>query len=105
MHPLRVPMHTLQDFAVADSVVTALAQSYGRIDAIIGHLSCGARAVYLGRLLCAPILATFHGDDANFELTGEVLAPTTRACARRRRPLPRGVRKSRGPVAGVRHAA
>jgi glycosyltransferase involved in cell wall biosynthesis len=78
VHPLHQPMSALREPAVVASVVTALTQSHGPIDAIIGHLKCGAHAVHLERRLRAPILAMFHGDDANFQITGEIYGPDYR---------------------------
>ena len=53
---------------VAASFAASLTQRYGPIHAVVGHLGCGARSVALARQLSVPIMAIFHGDDANIQL-------------------------------------
>lgn len=60
---------------VAAEVSASVKQRYGRIDAVVGHLLGGPRAFYLARQLSAPILAFFHGDDANIHLYGADYGP------------------------------
>ena len=61
-------LHALRQPELAASLATTLKRRWGPIDAVVGHLSCGALAVHLARQLRVPILAVFHGDDANVEL-------------------------------------
>lgn len=70
IHSFRDRLVTLREPAVA-SLAETLTVRHGRIDAILGHLRCGALGIHLARRLSVPIIATFHGDDANFDLTGE----------------------------------
>ena len=60
---------------VAARISAAVQQRYGPIDAVVGHLLGSPRAFYLARQLSAPILALFHGDDANIHLRGEEYGP------------------------------
>jgi len=61
-------LHALRQPELAASLASALKRRWGPIDAVVGHLSCGALAVHLARQLRVPVLAVFHGDDANVEL-------------------------------------
>ena len=61
-------LHALRQPELAASLATTLKRRWGPIDAVVGHLSCGALAVHLARQLRVPMLAVFHGDDANVEL-------------------------------------
>ncbi len=61
-------LHALRHPELAASLATTLQRRWGPIDAVVGHLSCGALAVHLARQLRVPVLAVFHGDDANIEL-------------------------------------
>jgi len=56
--------------AAATFAATVL-RRYGPIDAVVGHLQSIPGAFYLARQLNAPILAFFHGDDANIHLQGK----------------------------------
>ena len=56
---------------VAASFAASLTQRYGPIHAVVGHLRLGARSVTLARQLSVPIMAVFHGDDANVGLRSE----------------------------------
>ena len=60
----------LKNREVTASLAATIANRYGPIDAIIGHLLGGARALGLARLLEVPVLTFFHGDDANIHLNG-----------------------------------
>jgi len=60
---------------VAAEVSASVRRRYGRIDAVVGHLLGAPRAFYLARQLSAPILAFFHGDDANIHLYGGDYGP------------------------------
>jgi glycosyltransferase involved in cell wall biosynthesis len=75
VHPLEQGLPALGDPAILAALVENLAERHGRIDALIGHLNGAARAVHLGRCLSAPVLATFHGNDANFEITDPKYGP------------------------------
>ncbi len=66
---------TLRHRSTVDALATALLRRHGQIHAIVGHLNSASRTVRLGERLGAPILATFHGDDANIELTSEAHGP------------------------------
>jgi colanic acid/amylovoran biosynthesis glycosyltransferase len=55
----------------AATIAAMLVRRYGPIDAVVGHLQSMPGAFYLARQLNAPILAFFHGDDANIHLQGK----------------------------------
>jgi colanic acid/amylovoran biosynthesis glycosyltransferase len=59
----------------AASLAATLRLRYGPIHAIVGHLKCGGRVIQLAKHLSAPILAYFHGSDANIELNAAELGP------------------------------
>ena len=71
---LSIPVHHIDDTLmlrqpeIARAVADAVVARHGPIDAVIGHLTCGARAVQVARFLGAPVLSIFHGDDANIDL-------------------------------------
>src|SRR5208337_1149454 len=60
---------------VAGAIAATLVRRYGPIHAVVGHLLAGARAFYLAQRLSVPILAFFHGDDANIHLHDEEYGP------------------------------
>ena len=54
--------------AEAASIARMLTRRYGPIQAIVGHLLGGIRALQVARHLDVPILSVFHGTDANLQL-------------------------------------
>jgi len=60
---------------VAAAIAATVQQRFGPIHAVVGHLLGTSRAFYLARQLAVPILAYFHGDDANIHLHGEKYGP------------------------------
>ncbi len=64
----------LSEPSLAASTARLLTQRYGRIDAIVGHFSSAVRGLHLARLWSVPLMAIFHGDDANLELHGRKYA-------------------------------
>lgn len=56
---------------VAAAVAASITRRYGRIGAVVGHLQGSVGAFHLARQVSAPILAFFHGDDANIHLQGK----------------------------------
>jgi colanic acid/amylovoran biosynthesis glycosyltransferase len=59
----------------AASLAATLRLRYGPIHVIVGHLKCGGRVTQLAKHLSTPIIAYFHGSDANIELNGAELGP------------------------------
>ena len=60
---------------VAAAIAATVLRHYGPIHAVVGHLLGGSRSFYLARQLAVPMLAFFHGDDANIHLHGEEHGP------------------------------
>jgi colanic acid/amylovoran biosynthesis glycosyltransferase len=60
---------------VAAAIAATVLRRCGPIHAVVGHLLGSSRAFYLARQLKAPILAFFHGDDANIHLHDEEYGP------------------------------
>jgi len=60
---------------VAAAITATVLRRYGPIHAVVGHVLGTSRAFYLARQLTVPILAYFHGDDANIHLHDQEHGP------------------------------